>query len=220
MLFEKMTEVLDPEPHGAALNMAIDEVLLRTAVGPLLRVYRWARPAISFGYFEKVSELSGVDPDREMVRRWTGGGVVVHGEDLTYTLIVPSGHPFARLAAAVSYRQIHGAIAVALRGGGIETRLAVSTAPKLSSGCFENPAEADVLAGQRKIAGAAQRRTRGGLLHQGSIQGIALAKDFASRLARALADEVGQRALSGEERAKAQALAVEKYATDAWLRRF
>ena len=45
MLFEKMTEVLDPEPHGAALNMAIDEALLRTATEPLLRIYRWARPA-------------------------------------------------------------------------------------------------------------------------------------------------------------------------------
>ncbi len=215
-----MTEVLDPEPHGAALNMAIDEVLLRAAREPVLRVYRWTRPAISFGYFEKFSALSAGGHDREMVRRWTGGGVVAHGADVTYTVIVPAGHAFARFPASASYREIHGAIAVALRAGGIETSLADSAAPKISTGCFENPAEADVLVAERKIAGAAQRRTRWGLLHQGSIQGIAIAADFQSRLARVFSDRLAQRELSGAELAEAKTLAAEKYGTDSWLHRF
>ena len=220
MLFEKITEVLDPEPHDAALNMAIDEVLLRSARGPLLRVYRWARPAISFGYFEKVAELSAVAPGWEMVRRWTGGGVVVHGEDVTYTLIVPADHAFARLPARESYRRIHECIGAALLTSGVETSLAAATAAKVSTGCFENPAEADVLAGDRKVAGAAQRRTRWGLLHQGSIQRIAMARNFAARLAQVFADDVAPRSLSADEISTALLLAAEKYAADSWLRRY
>lgn len=220
MLFEKMIELLDPEPHGAALNMAIDEVLLRTVSLPLLRVYRWVRPAISCGYFERFFDLPTTAPGGEVVRRWTGGGVVFHGEDLTYTLVVPAGHSFAQLSAAVAYREIHGAIARVLSGRGIETSLAVSAAEKVSTGCFENPAAADVLAGDRKIAGAAQRRTRWGLLHQGSIQGITTGGDFPAQLARAFAREIERRSLGGDELAEAEALAAKKYATEVWLRRF
>ena len=220
MLFEKMCEVLDPEPHGAAQNMAIDEVLLREAREPLLRIYRWAQRAVSFGYFQKFSEVESPPPAWEIVRRWTGGGVVTHGEDVTYTIIVPAAHEFARLSASESYRRIHACVAAALRASGIETRLAASASAKISAGCFENPAEADVLAGARKIAGAAQRRTRWGLLHQGSIQGVALADGFAAQLARTFVRQVTRREIAAEELARAQTLAIEKYGTDSWLRRF
>jgi lipoate-protein ligase A len=220
MLFENLAEVLDPEPHGAALNMAIDEVLLRLAEGPLLRIYRWAQPAISFGYFAKVGSLAEPASGREMVRRWTGGGVVEHGRDITYTLIVPAAHAFARLSAAESYRRIHADIAALLGEQGTAAQLAPSTVAKISSGCFENPAEADVLAAGRKIAGAAQRRTRWGLLHQGSVQGVALAQGFAARLAEVFATAIQRRPLSIVELGAAKLLAEQKYATEAWLRRF
>lgn len=220
MIFEKILEVLDPEPHPAALNMAIDEVLLRRATGPLIRVYRWARSAVSLGYFDRFGALDAAHRERELVRRWTGGGVVVHGDDVTYSVIVPAGHEFARLGPDESYRRLHRCVAGAIEAAGVPTRLAETASPKRSPGCFENPAAADVLAGERKIAGAAQRRTRWGLLHQGSIQGIALAADFAPRLACAFASEVVQQSLKSEELARAEGLAREKYATDAWLRRF
>ncbi len=77
-----------------------------------------------------------------------------------------------------------------------------------------------MLAGDRKIAGAAQRRTRRGLLHQGSIQGVALAGDFASQLAAAFANEVVRRKIEAGELAQAQMLALEKYESGSWLRRF
>ena len=220
MLFAKLTEVLDPEPHCAALNMAIDEVLLRRAADPLLRIYRWARPAISFGYFEKVSGVARPGCEWEMVRRWTGGGIVLHGEDVTYTLIVPAAHGFMARSARESYREIHECIAGTLRAAGVATSLVASAAAKVSADCFENPVEADLLAGSRKIAGAAQRRTRWGLLHQGSVQGVSLAGNFAAQLAVAFAAEVASRPLSGEEVAEAQLLAAEKYGSEAWLRRF
>jgi lipoate-protein ligase A len=144
--------------------------------------------------------------------------VVAHGEDVTYTLIVPTVHAFARLPAPESYRRIHGCLAEVLRGAGVETTLAGATAEKVSTACFENPAEADVLAGEQKVAGAAQRRTRWGLLHQGSIQ--THAGDIAPRLAASFADEIVLRPLGGDEVAAASRLALEKYASDSWLRRF
>jgi lipoate-protein ligase A len=219
MLFDELNEVLDPEPHVAALNMAIDEVLLTHAAGPTLRVYRWARPAISFGYFGKVAEVEVAWPQRELVRRWTGGGIVPHGEDVTYTLIIPRGHPFFALPVEESYCAIHKHIAGLLAQQGSNVRVAPAAAAKVSDACFENPARYDLIADAGKIAGAAQRRTRAGLLHQGSVQGVTLPPDFGPRLAPAFARHVSQGVLADGELAEARSLAAEKYATNEWLRR-
>ena len=83
MIFEELIEVLDEEPHDGAMNMALDEVLLRGVEVVTLRIYRWKRRAISFGYFGKVVDAEVFGGGREMVRRWTGGGRVEHGAELT-----------------------------------------------------------------------------------------------------------------------------------------
>jgi len=71
----------------------------------------------------------------------------------------------------------------------------------------------------RKVAGAAQRRTRRGLLHQGSIQHVELAEDFGERFARELSRDVGRQSLSRDILRRANEIAVQKYATAVWLRR-
>ena len=219
MIFDELTEVPDPEPHDAALNMALDEVLLGRAAGPLLRVYRWTRPAVSFGYFGKVADAEAAWPGREMVRRWTGGGIVPHGADVTYTLIVPRGCAFFRCGAAESYRAIHGCLAALLAAQGQTVRVAAEAGAKISEACFENPVRYDLLGADGKIAGAAQRRARAGLLHQGSVQSAALPADFGARLGAAFAGKVRRRPLAENELADARELSAAKYATRAWLRR-
>ena len=218
MLFDEMTEVLDPEPHDAALNMALDEVLLGRAAGPVLRVYRWARPAVSFGYFGKVADVETAWPGREMVRRWTGGGIVPHGADVTYTLLVPRGCAFFRLGAEEAYRAIHERIAALVAEAGSAVRVAAVASAKISDACFENPARYDLLADGGKIAGAAQRRTRAGLLHQGSISGIPLPCDFPDKLAVRLADRVLALPSDAVPTGQAAALVHGRYGTEAWLR--
>jgi lipoate-protein ligase A len=220
MLFDELTEVLDPEPHAAALNMAIDEVLLARATGPTLRVYRWAQPAVSFGYFGKLAEVQAAWPARDLVRRWTGGGIVPHGEDLTYTLIVPRTHPFFHRPVEESYCAIHQHLAALLAEQGREVQVATTAAAKISDACFENPARYDLLGERGKIAGAAQRRTRAGLLHQGSVQPGARAPDFSPHLAPSFARKVSQRPIAEAELADAHKLATAKYATNEWLHRF
>jgi lipoate-protein ligase A len=85
--------------------------------------------------------------------------------------------------------------------------------------CFANPVRADVLVDGRKVAGAAQRRTRAGLLHQGSIQQVDLGADFARRFAKELSENCSQRRIDSELSDRAKKIAKKKYATQAWLRR-
>jgi lipoate-protein ligase A len=216
MLFEKIVEVVDAAPHGAALNMAIDEVLLHTACAPLLRLYGWRQPAVSFGYFGMASRVLPLCDGREPVRRWTGGGVVPHGDDVTYSLIVPSAAAFFRAAPLASYRAIHARIAALIP----DATIVETAATENGSGfCFAAPSRHDVTCGGRKIAGAAQRRTRHGLLHQGSVQVVHGRNDFRSSLAHQFAANVLRRELRTWEVEAAERLAAEKYGTEAWLRR-
>jgi len=205
----------DKDPHAAALNMAIDEVLLAVIACPILRVYGWAVPAVSFGYFERWEPVRESHPGRDAVRRWTGGGVVLHGEDFTYSLLIPRGCDAAGFQPAGSYGIIHGALCSALADMGIAAGPSSGSAAKISQVCFENPVEHDVLVQGQKVAGAAQRRTRAGLMHQGSIQTVDLPKGFGASFASRLADVV--RVGSYDVMLAAEKLAAEKYGTRGWL---
>ena len=216
VLFENLIEVRDSPPHPAPLNMAIDETLLIGARDVTLRTYRWARPAVSFGYFGKFAEVESAWPGREIVRRMTGGGVVPHGGDLTYSLIVPSENPFASGSPREIYRTVHEAIAALLVQSGVVPELAPAGDHGGSGVCFESPAEFDLLAGRRKIGGAALRRTRAGLLLQGSIQQLPDCEALRPRLAAAFGTRVIGRELSPSEMAEADSLALGKYATREW----
>ena len=211
----------DAPSQGAAVNMAVDEVLLLCAEHPILRVYGWREPAVTYGYFERWQPIAAAYPGRERVRRWTGGGIVPHGEDWTYSLILPRSEPFSRVNAGESYRIIHELLGDAMRAEGVRAGVTPQAAPKVSQACFENPAQYDLLAAAgHKIAGAAQRRSRFGMLHQGSVQGIAVPPGFAERLAQTLAEEVTPRKLSPGELEEARRLAEAKYATEAWNHKF
>ena len=205
----------DDTPHSAAMNMAIDEALLQSATRPALRFYRWRTPALSFGYFGRFADVAGEGNERDLVRRWTGGGIVLHGEDLTYSLVLPGAQ---RLASRAVYSHVHRAIQTALPRA-MNVALATQASLKVSEACFANPVEADVLFEGRKIAGAAQRRTRAGLLHQGSIQHADLPRDFAEDFAAALCPDFRRTQLSSELLHKAEMIAARRYATDEWLRR-
>lgn len=219
MLFGKINAILDETPHAAPLNMALDEVLLSEASAPLLRIYRWERPAVSFGYFGKYAPVAAAWPGREIVRRMTGGGIVPHGMDLTYSLIVPAGDAFAARNPRDVYRAVHETIGALLADSGEGAALA---APSLGGGtglCFENPAEFDLLAHGRKIAGAALRRTRHGLLLQGSIQELPALESLRPRLASAFAAQVIAAECTHAQLAAAHLLALEKYAAPEWTMR-
>src|SRR4051812_47542188 len=115
-LFDSLLLFPDDTPRGGADQMALDEALLETARLPMLRVYCWGVPAVSFGYSQSLSEVERTWPGLPLVRRWTGGGMVEHGRDWTFALIVPAGELFAAVRPAESYRRIHSVVAEALGG--------------------------------------------------------------------------------------------------------
>jgi len=188
---------------------------------PTLRLYGWREPAVSLGYFSRFAEAQRTVAGREMVRRWTGGGLVEHGDDVTYTLIVPHESAFFQQTPLESYRLIHERIALWLARRGIAAGVAANSAQESSSACFASHVRYDIVAGTAKLAGAAQRRTRWGLLHQGSIQlppteesrhAIGLAETFATHIQRM--------DITPADLQAAHRIAQLKYATEDWLRKF
>ena len=160
-------------PADAARNMALDHALLATAAGrgrPVLRFYSWTEPAASFGYFQSHAALAALTPLRPLVRRPTGGGLVPHLADWTYSVTAPPGSDWYALRATASYERVHDWVRQAFLRLGVAAELAPCCRPEAPGQCFVGYEKSDVLWHDRKIAGAAQRRTKDGLLIQGSVQ--------------------------------------------------
>jgi lipoate-protein ligase A len=202
-------EVLPGRTGGAAENMAADFMLLQRYPRPDVaryRHYEWRSPAFTFGYSQKVSFVRSQLPPGEAVdlcRRPTGGGVVDHRDDWTYSLVIPRGHPFEEARATQSYRAIHEALAESLAGAGAHVALkpVAEPVPAGEPGgpagvCFERAEIFDVVHAETgaKVAGGAQKRNKRGLLFQGSVWKPAagavdwekFGEDFVAGLAKAL----------------------------------
>ena len=210
----------DREPRSAALNMAVDEALLEQAAIPVLRFYRWLRPSISFGYFGHYANVASDFERRDIVRRWTGGGIVPHGDDLTYSIVIPRADSLFQRSSLEIYAAVHDAICRALQANGVKAALANDAVPKISDACFANAVRSDVMIGGQKIAGAAHRRSRAGLLHQGSIQRSDLPDRFRDDFAGILCPRFERMTLSPQLLERAAEIAEKKYATDEWLTRW
>jgi lipoate-protein ligase A len=160
-------------PGAAEFNMAVDEVLLHNIhhiARPVLRFYSWSEPAASFGYFQRYGDVANVTSLRPLVRRPTGGGIVPHDCDWTYSLVFPPSHSWYVLKAIESYRRLHEWVCKAFENAGIAAELAQHPRKDVTGQCFAGAEQFDVILHEKKIAGAAQRRTRDGLLIQGSVQ--------------------------------------------------
>src|SRR5262249_25785124 len=226
-LFADLTVCRDENPRSAAMNMAIDEALLESATIPLIRFYRWSSPSLSFGYFGKFSDVAIYASERDLVRRWTGGGIVLHGDDLTYSIVIPASDRGFHGSSIAIYEKIHRCLAHALNRIGQRAEMkvparCVDRTPQHgvpTNNCFANPVRADVMMDGRKIAGAAHRRTHRGLLQQGSVQGFAISADLAKGFAQSLAANCSEFKVNEQIFQRAQELARQKYGTDSWLRK-
>jgi len=190
-IFHNLQCWIDPVARDGPHAMAVDEWLCGVADVPVLRVYPWDGDWCSLGYFGEIQTAQARIDCPNWVRRITGGGVVDHRSDWTYSLVIPKSEPAANWRGDASYRAVHQALAAVLRAEGIDCRLSSGAAVAGEALCFSNPVDHDIVApDQRKIAGAGQRRSREGLLHQGSVavpvngtksthRALALAKELA-----------------------------------------
>lgn len=167
------------QPVSGPHNMAVDEALLngldRGVHGPVLRFYRWDRPWLSLGYGQ-----SAADADLErlhvqgwgLVRRATGGKAILHTDELTYSLVLPTHDPLASGGIVESYRRISRALLHGLTLLGIETRASPLATDSPTGGpvCFEVPSHYEIVTGDgRKLIGSAQRRRERVLLQHGTL---------------------------------------------------
>ncbi len=201
-------------------NMAVDSWLLEQEEEPLLRVYDWQGDWGSLGYFGAVVEARATMPGVSLVRRATGGGLVDHRHDRTYTLVLPRGCGLAERKGDESYRVIHSALAEVVQDAGADVSLVEEDSLVESPSCFERPVPWDLVDGRGgKVAGAGQRRNRQGLLHQGSVMfdegvdGDALFCSLAGRLAK----EVKQ--IRREPSEEDIAALVDRFSSPSWTER-
>lgn len=173
--------IIDP-PRTAALNMAIDEYLLESqkkpGALPTLRFYRWSEPAYSIGYFQSVEETAKRFRCKEkrisVVRRLTGGGIVEHGKDLTFSLTMRYPNELMGNTLKDSYLRINSALLRGLKPlypelDFVDCHKATEPRPSRFSVCFEEPVCTDLALHGKKVVGASQRRRRGVLLYQSSV---------------------------------------------------
>jgi lipoyl(octanoyl) transferase len=198
-------EILPVRTGGAAENMAIDFLLQQRyppspglerdgprAEPPRFRHYEWRSPAFTFGFSQKIAAVrAALPPDMtiDLCRRPTGGGIVDHRHDWTYALVIPRGHPLEDVRATQSYREVHASVVTALRGQGVSAILkptrdepadAMTEVGAQAGVCFQRAELFDVVHGEtgEKIAGAAQKRNKRGLLFQGSLWRPAIGTDI------------------------------------------
>ena len=164
--------------NNAAMNMAIDEAMLLTqkvSFQPTLRFYDWLQPAFSFGYFQRISEevdVAACDAHGiELVRRITGGGTVIHGCDVTYSIIVPHSSGVLPKDISAAYCAISDCLINGLQRLDIDVayqseKPIAGDSPNI---CLTNPAQYDTLLDGKKIAGVSQRRNQTGVMYQGYI---------------------------------------------------
>ena len=211
--------------------MAIDQALLECGHScPILRIYEWSEPTISFGYFYSLLEVQELIPSDSgeglsYIRRCTGGGVVDHRLDITYTLVIPRSQSLAQKRGVESYCLIHQALAEALRkmGEDVEVNgIDEGVSEDDVRVCFANPVPYDLcdLAG-KKIAGAGQKRSRYGLLHQGSVIPSRDSSLYKQKLPQLLGSCLANRSISfypdGVIFERALVLCKKRYSTKEWM---
>ena len=158
-----------------AFNMGLDEALLESdECPPTLRFYSWRPDTLSLGYFQRFADVPGADRAGAVVRRITGGGAIHHVRELTFSIAAPLAHPLYQGPIGESYARVHRAIGAAL------AELGVAATPRgerdlvsdrAGTGmCFHKSTALDLVWGERKGVGSAQRRKGGRVLHHGSIK--------------------------------------------------
>jgi lipoate-protein ligase A len=208
--------IIGPAPRRGAANMAVDEYLfgsLGKEPRTIVRFYSWERPTASLGYSQSADRVLDVEYCRnngiDVVRRITGGKLVLHWREVTYSIASSDAEMFSPTLAE-SYRLISAALIRGLEKMGLRARLAgppPSSYLKGNMPCFAYPARDEIEIEGRKIVGSAQKRVAGRFLQHGSIplQGdegllrrISLARDEDSDLKRTSVSEALGREIDRE----------------------
>jgi lipoate-protein ligase A len=187
-----MWEILDTGIGSAVRNMQIDADLLEgldQRPRPILHFYEWETDSATYGYFTDPARYLNLSQANErglsLARRSTGGGIVFHLWDMAFSVLVPSHCPEFSSNTLENYAFVNQAVLGAVesflnRDLGLYLTEADFEAkgPSCSHFCMAKPTKYDVILEGRKIAGAAQRKTKAGFLHQGTLSLVMPSQDF------------------------------------------
>lgn len=175
-------DVLYSGKKAAQHHMDKDQQLLNEICitdQPILHFYEWDGPSATHGYFTDPSLYLDLEVSRQkdlnIARRPTGGGIVFHVTDLAFSVLIPASHPAYSTNTLENYAFINRHVAQAIVKYKKELRTDFFQIEKKTSHqacqhfCMANPTIYDVMVDGKKVGGAAQRRTRFGFLHQGTI---------------------------------------------------
>lgn len=190
--------LIDTGPLDGPTNMAVDEALLLAfdpaASAPVLRLYGWSPPALSIGRFQnahEVLDISRCAADKvPVVRRITGGGVIYHADELTYSIICAPHHIPPASSVKESFRVLTSFLLRFYEKLGLSACYAVDAAPagerlgERTDFCFAGKESYDILIKGRKIGGNAQRRLKNAIFQHGSIPLVNRAAEGAGFLCR------------------------------------
>lgn len=166
---------------SAEENMRFDAELLENAknfLNPVLHFYEWKSPSATYGYFADPTALLFLDRagSLDLARRPTGGGVIFHIWDFAFSILVPVSSPLYSVNTLNNYALINAIVlssVTSFLGNSTSFYLTpqdgVSLAKDCKHFCMAKPTQYDVMLKNKKVAGAAQRKTKKGFLHQGSI---------------------------------------------------
>ncbi|HTL70343.1 MAG TPA: hypothetical protein VL404_03535 [Candidatus Eisenbacteria bacterium] len=194
---------------------------------PVLRLYRWSSPAFSIGYFQDVEKVARrfAKERAAVVRRLTGGGLVFHDRDVTFSLVTKNPGDLLPSDVKASYLWVNEALIAGLRD--LHASLDFAPCKDVPSArakgeriCFESPSCYDVLLGKKKIVGASQRRTEGAILHQSTVFLEDDAKTVGEKIVAGFERKWGmafeERPLDRAELGLAEAIARKRYASSEW----
>lgn len=177
-------KLLNSGVKSAVSHMETDALLLNSLENqnlPILHFYEWERPSATYGYFikpEKYLNFEGVKKHGlELAKRPTGGGIVFHLSDLAFSVLLPKSHPGFSLNTMNNYAFINEIVSEAIIKFMGKSGLTVGLLPQepqesvleASSFCMAKPTKYDVILNGLKVGGGAERLTKFGLLHQGTI---------------------------------------------------
>ena len=232
-----MPTLLHTPPLTVFEHMALDEYIVRVRPDKVtLRFYNWVPgPAVTFGYAQFVSEVRRALEKRGFngpyVRRPTGGGIVFHEDDLTFSLVFTSAEKPTEI-----YKKLHASILAQLVRAGLTGRVfttslpAAAYAPSVNhqaNACFVRPVENDLLAEDgQKMLGGAIRRFGQTVLYQGSLQqpGARVNPLFKRAVIEGvrsfLATDLRPASCTADDLAEAKNLACTQYKIPAWTEKF
>jgi len=166
--------LITSKQNSAKINMAMDEALALCFEPndiPILRLYRWEK-SFTLGVGQKISEYKYLkEYNGNYAKRITGGGVLFHGHDLSYSLLIPPSY-LENLNVKESYEKICSFLLTFYKELGLDAKYVKDDETlqlSKSQFCQVGFEAYDIVVDGIKIGGNAQRRTKKFIFQHGSI---------------------------------------------------